>query len=394
MNIFENYLSKINKVILDNKKSLELTVLKDLDNVTLEVPPEHINYDLSSNVSLVLAKINKLNTINLAGRIQDLLLNKIKHFEKIDVAGPGFLNIKLSKEGLINNINNIFKNKDKYGSKKSNKYYNIEFVSANPTGPMHVGHCRGAVFGDVLSNLLSFNGNKVNKEYYINDYGNQIKNFVESVYLRIREIKFKERFILKDNLYPGDYIKEIANNIIVNYKNINFKHKDSCFEKLKKISLQESMKLIKEDLKKLGVKHDNFFSESELVKKDLVKKSIKILQTKNFVEKNYLDPPKGEKPKNWKKIKRLVFKSTIFAKRLLIVITSALPNWFRINLAVCLSKNFGNVVISILLAAFAISVAGSTPKILCPCCLKKLKSVPSLLPISTINFFLFNFKIF
>ena len=312
MNIFENYLSKINKVILDNKKSLELTVLKDLDNVTLEVPPEHFNYDLSSNVSLVLAKINKLNTINLAGRIQDLLLNKIKHFEKIDVAGPGFLNIKLSKEGLINNINNIFKNKDKYGSKKSNKYYNIEFVSANPTGPMHVGHCRGAVFGDVLSNLLSFNGNKVNKEYYINDYGNQIKNFVESVYLRIREIKFKERFILKDNLYPGDYIKEIANNIIVNYKNINFKHKDSCFEKLKKISLQESMKLIKEDLKKLGVKHDNFFSESELVKKDLVKKSIKILQTKNFVEKNYLDPPKGEKPKNWKKIKRLVFKSTIF----------------------------------------------------------------------------------
>ena len=312
MNIFENYLSKINKVILDNKKSLELTVLKDLDNVTLEVPPEHFNYDLSSNVSLVLAKINKLNTINLAGRIQDLLLNKIKHFEKIDVAGPGFLNIKLSKEGLINNINNIFKNKDKYGSKKSNKYYNIEFVSANPTGPMHVGHCRGAVFGDVLSNLLSFNGNKVNKEYYINDYGNQIKNFVESVYLRIREIKFKERFILKDNLYPGDYIKEIANNIIVNYKNINFKHKDSCFEKLKKISLQESMKLIKEDLKKLGVKHDNFFSESELVKKDLVKESIKILQTKNFVEKNYLDPPKGEKPKNWKKIKRLVFKSTIF----------------------------------------------------------------------------------
>ena len=179
MNIFENYLSKINKVILDNKKNLKLNILENLHNVNLEVPPEHYNYDLSSNVSLVLAKLNKINPINLANNIKGLLLAKIKDFEIIDIAGPGFLNIKLSKEGLIGNINDIFKNKDTYGSKKSNKTYNIEFVSANPTGPMHVGHCRGAVFGDVLSNLLLFNGNKVTKEYYINDYGNQIKNFVE-----------------------------------------------------------------------------------------------------------------------------------------------------------------------------------------------------------------------
>ena len=164
-------------------------------------------------------------------------------------------------------LNDILKNKDTYGSKKSNKTYNIEFVSANPTGPMHVGHCRGAIFGDVLSNLLLFNGNKVVKEYYINDYGNQIKNFVESVYLRIREIKFKEKFILKENLYPGDYIKEIANNIIKNNKNINFENFENCFEELKKLSLQGSMTLIKDDLKKLGIQHDNFFSETELVKK-------------------------------------------------------------------------------------------------------------------------------
>ena len=103
---------------------------------------------------------------------------------------------------------------------KSNKSYNIEFVSANPTGPMHIGHCRGAVFGDVLSNLLLFNGNKVIREYYINDYGNQIHNFVKSVYLRIREIKFKE-FISNENLYPGNYIKEIASNIIKNNKHID-----------------------------------------------------------------------------------------------------------------------------------------------------------------------------
>ena len=312
MNIFENYLSKINKVILDNKKNLKLNILENLHNVNLEVPPEHYNYDLSSNVSLVLAKLNKINPINLANNIKGLLLAKIKDFEIIDIAGPGFLNIKLSKEGLIGNINDIFKNKDTYGSKKSNKTYNIEFVSANPTGPMHVGHCRGAVFGDVLSNLLLFNGNKVTKEYYINDYGNQIKNFVESVYLRIREIKFKEKFILKDNLYPGDYIKEIATNIIKDNQDINIENLDNCFEKLKKLSLQGSMILIKNDLKKLGIQHDKFFSESEIVKKDLVNKTIKKLKDKNFVDEGFLEPPKGEQFKNWKKVKRLIFKSSKF----------------------------------------------------------------------------------
>ena len=312
MNIFENYLSKISKIIIDNKKNLKLSVLENLDNINLEVPPDHLDYDLSSNASLVLAKTNNLNPINLAKKIKNLLLSKISDFEEVDIAGPGFLNIKLSKDGYVVNINNILKNKEKYGSKQSNKTYNIEFVSANPTGPMHVGHCRGAVFGDVLSNLLSFNGNKVVKEYYINDYGNQIHNFVESVYFRMREVKFKDKFILKKNLYPGEYIKEIAKNILKNNKNINIENLDSCFEELKKISLQESMTSIKNDLKKLGIQHDNFSSESDLVKQNLVGKAVKDLQSKNFVEEGYLNPPKGEIPKDWKKIKRLLFKSTEF----------------------------------------------------------------------------------
>ena len=312
MNIFENYLSKINKIILDNKKILRLSILENLDNINLEVPPDQFNYDLSTNVSLVLAKSNKVDPINLAKDIKDLLLKNINHFKEIDIAGPGFLNIKFSKDGFVLNINNILKNKDTYGSKKSNKTYNIEFVSANPTGPMHVGHCRGAVFGDVLSNLLLFNGNEVVKEYYINDYGNQIRNFVKSVYLRIREIKFKEKFILKENLYPGDYVKEIAGEIIKNNKNINVENFNDCFDELKKLSLMGSMNLIKDDLKKLGIEHDNFFSETDLVKKDLVNKAVEQLKTKNFVKEGYLDPPKGETPKNWKKIKRLIFKSSQF----------------------------------------------------------------------------------
>ena len=312
MNIFDNYLLKITKIILKNKELLNLDNLKNLENVNIEVPPKHFNFDLSTNISLVLSKINKINPNDLAKSIKDLLLKNISHFEKIEIAGPGFLNIKLSKEGIVTNINSILKDRDTYGSKKLNKKYNLEFVSANPTGPLHVGHCRGAIFGDVLSNLLIFNGNKVTREYYINDYGNQIKNFVESVYLRIREIKFHEKFSFKENLYPGDYIKEIASNILENHKEVQFDNFKDCFERLRKLSLYRSMSLIKKDLKHLGISHDNFFSETELVKKDLVNKTVKILQSKNYVKEGYLDPPKGEPSKNWKKVKRLIFKSTEF----------------------------------------------------------------------------------
>ena len=312
MNIFENYLLKINDVIINNKDILNLDNLANLNSINLEVPPDKFNYDLSSNLSLVLAKSNKIDSKNLAIKIKNLLIKKIDHFEKIDIAGPGFLNIKLSKDGLILNINQILNDRETYGSKKSNETFNVEFVSANPTGPMHVGHCRGAIFGDVLSNLLKFNGNKVIKEYYINDYGNQIKNFVESIYLRIREIKFKEKFVIKENLYPGNYVKEIALNIIENYKSINVENFNDCYEDLRKLSLEATMNLIKKDLKKLGISHDIFFSETEIVKKNLVKKVVNLLKEKKYAEEGHLDPPKGEKLKDWKKVKRLIFKSTKF----------------------------------------------------------------------------------
>ena len=312
MNIFEYYLIKINKLVTDNKNDLKLNNLQELKNVNLEVPPNHFNFDLSTNISLVLAKSNNLKPDNLANKIKDLISKSINHFEEIVVAGPGFLNIKLSKEGMITNINKIFEIKESYGSKKKNGFYNIEFVSANPTGPLHVGHCRGAIFGDVLSNLLSFNGNKVVKEYYINDYGNQITNFVESVYLRLRELKFNENFDPKANLYPGQYIKEIAESIIKKNENIKIDNFSESFEILKKFSLEKSMSQIKNDLKQLGIEHDNFFSETELVKNDSVQKTVNQLQSQNYIEEGFLDPPKGEPTKNWKKIKRLIFKSTLF----------------------------------------------------------------------------------
>jgi arginyl-tRNA synthetase len=312
MNIFEYYLSEINELILIHKKDLKLNNLDNLINVNLEVPPDHFDFDLSCNISLVLGKSNQLNPKDLALQIKNLFENKIKNFTAIKIAGPGFLNIKLSKTALIKNINSIIKHNNFYGSNKSNERYNIEFVSANPTGPMHVGHCRGAIYGDVLANLLKFNGNKVTKEYYINDYGNQITNFVESVFLRIREIKFNEKFPIKKNLYPGLYIKKIAQKILDQSKNNKFDDFKKDFEFLKEKSLKESMELIKKDLSELGISHDNFFSETNLVNKNLVKKVVKKLSDKKFVEEGFLEPPKGEKNSNWKKTKRLIFKSTLF----------------------------------------------------------------------------------
>ena len=261
---------------------------------------------------MVLGKKNKINPKTLATNLKNIFLDNLTSFSEIDIAGPGFLNIKLSKSALLNNINSILDNSSDYGAIKENESYNIEFVSANPTGPMHVGHCRGAIYGDVLANLLTFNGNKVTKEYYINDYGNQINNFVESVYFRILELKHKKNFPNKENLYPGLYIKDLAKEIIKDNSNKDFNDLNNNFEFLKKESLKKSMAIIQKDLRLLGITHDNFFSETEIVEKDLVKKAIKILKEKNFVEEGYLQPPKGENDENWKKTKRLVFKSTLF----------------------------------------------------------------------------------
>ena len=312
MNIFEEYINKITALILKNQKPLKLDNLNNFKGIVVESPPAEFNFDLSCNAGLVLGKINKINPKELSNKIKDLILKDLKDFEKIEIAGPGFLNLKLTNKSLISNINQILKNRKSYGKKNSNNSYNIEFVSANPTGPMHVGHCRGAIYGDVLANLLKFNGNKVTKEYYINDYGNQIKNFAKSVFLRIREIKYNEKFILQEDLYPGEYIIKIGEKIIDSNKDEKFDNFDESLKLLKKDSLKHSMDLIKSDLKQLGIEHDNFFSETKLIENKLVDKAVNYLKKNNYVQEGYLEPPKGETDKTWKKTKRLIFKSTLF----------------------------------------------------------------------------------
>ena len=311
MNIFENYLKLILKNINHHYKELGINQIESFNGINLEKPPSNFDCDISSNAVLVLAQQNKCNPIELGNNIKKLLEKNIKDFKDIEIAGPGFLNISLKNEALISIINNILKKNEKFGSQNDGKNYNIEFVSANPTGPMHVGHCRGAIFGDTLSNLLKFNGNKVTKEYYINDYGGQISNFLKSVYLRIRELKYNEKFPNDKSLYPGDYIIEIADKIQKKRKS-EFKSFDDEYEFLSKEALNLSMQMIKSDLNTLGISHDNFISEKSIVESKTLDKAINLLKKKNYVEEGFLDPPKGEEIKDWKKIKRLLFKSTLF----------------------------------------------------------------------------------
>ena len=311
MNIFESYLKEILSLIKKNQNQLNLKEVNNFKGVNLEIPPVNFNEDLSSNICMVLAKINKLDPNELATKVQALIKANIKDFKDVKIAGPGFINIDLSNDALIKIINKILKDSSYFGSFNSNFKFNIEFVSANPTGPMHVGHCRGAIFGDVLSNLLKFNGNKVTKEYYINDYGNQIKNFVKSVYLRIREIKYKEKFKDEQDLYPGEYIKDIAQKILKN-NNLKFDSFDENYAFLAKESLSYSMGMIKSDLTKLGITHDSFVSEKSIAESDGVTNAIKQLKKTKHIEEGFLEPPKGEENKDWKKTKRLIFKSVLF----------------------------------------------------------------------------------
>ena len=178
MNLFLNYQKKLKIFFKELKKKNKISLPLDLKNLTVELPPRGVESDFSCNAAMILAKENKKNPLELANIFQKELLLNFNEFEKIDIAKPGFLNITFKSIFWNKYLLFIIKSGAKFGSHQSKvKKYNVEFVSANPTGPLHVGHCRGAIIGDTISNLLKFNGNKVNKEYYVNDSGNQIKKF-------------------------------------------------------------------------------------------------------------------------------------------------------------------------------------------------------------------------
>ena len=315
MNIFDQYLDKIKKILVDLSKKENLILPDKLDGITAEIPPSKFESDISTNVAMVLSKINKKSPLDLANILVDEIKKKDQLIDDISVAKPGFINIKFKPIFWTNFTKEINENSKSFGVnlKEKKKDYLIEFVSANPTGPLHVGHCRGAILGDVITNVLLFNKHKVTKEYYVNDYGNQIINFTKSVYFRMREISFKEAFPKNnEDLYPGDYIIEFAQNILNSNKKIDITDFDSVNEELTNLSIEEALKLIKSNLNNLGINHDNFVSEKKLVINQEVEKVIDFLKKNKFVYKGKIKAPTGEDDDKWIEREQLLFRSTDF----------------------------------------------------------------------------------
>jgi arginyl-tRNA synthetase len=313
MNIFRLYSKKIRDNITALDKDGVIKTPKDLSSINVDVPPENIQSDISTNAAMVLSKINSKSPLVVAEIIKKKLLED-NDISNIDILKPGFINIKFKPSFWNLFLENIINNPNEFGvdSSQTKKNFLIEFVSANPTGPLHVGHCRGAILGDVVSNILKFNKHNVFKEYYVNDYGNQIISFTKSVFFRCREIVLKETFPNDENLYPGEYIIQIAQNIIKNNPKIKFDNFDNISNQLTELAVSESLILIKENLKSLGIKHDNFQSETEIVKNNEVQKVVEKLQKNNFIYKGRIKAPESEKSDNWVEREQLLFKSTDF----------------------------------------------------------------------------------
>ncbi len=315
MNIFNEYLDKIKKILLNLSKDGILVLPDKLDGITVETPPSKFDSDISTNVAMFLSKINKKPPLDIAKVLTDEIKKNDNQIDDISIVKPGFINIKFKPGFWTNFTKEILKDSKNFGvnNKEKKKKYLIEFVSANPTGPLHVGHCRGAILGDVISNVLLFNNHEVTKEYYVNDYGNQIVNFTKSVYFRIREILFKEKFPTdNDDLYPGDYLADFAKNILNSNKDIDFKNFENVSEKLSDLSIKEALKLIKRNLNSLGINHDNFISEKKLVKNQEVEKVIDFLKKNHYVYNGKIEAPEGEDNNSWVEREQLLFKSSNF----------------------------------------------------------------------------------
>jgi arginyl-tRNA synthetase len=315
MNIFDIYLDKIIILIkeLNSKGILELPT--SLNGINVDIPPSNFDYDISTNVAMVLSKVNKKSPIDIANTLADSIKSVDDEIEAISVAKPGFINIKFKSIYWNNFVKDVSQNYKNFGVniKEKKRKYLIEFVSANPTGPLHVGHCRGAILGDVISNILIFNKHDVSKEYYVNDYGNQIINFTKSVYYRAKEIKYNEKFPIENSdLYPGDYLIDIAKNIISKNKNLKFDKFEEVSKQLTTLAVAESLKLIKANLAKLGIIHDKFTSETNIVLNNEVEKVIDNLKEKNLVYEGKIKAPKNENDKYWIERDQLLFRSTYF----------------------------------------------------------------------------------
>ena len=302
------------KEIISNSASISLNLdRKTLDEIdfSVEKPNEEKNGEISSNISLIIQKLVRENPIDIANKIV-LELKKCSEFIKVDVAKPGFINLWLESSMWQNYLKNSLELDDLIDCNiGKGRTVNVEYVSANPTGPLHIGHCRGAVFGDVLSNLLQKTGHQVTKEYYINDAGSQIKNLTNSVFIRYQELIGKKFSEYPDDFYPGDYLVPVAQHFASTYNSKLLEMNDEeRFLLIKPFTINFMMNLIKEDLAAISIHQDIFISEQDLVSNGKIDEAIKALKKSNLIYEGVLEPPKGKKPDDWEPRPQMLFKST------------------------------------------------------------------------------------
>ena len=305
--------SIIEKLRVLNSK--QIIVLDDslLNKLIVDYPNNPDHGDLYTNAALLLSKHIKKSPLDVA----EVLLREfstIKEISNINVVKPGFINFNISLYVWYEVIVSINVLKEDFANVNlgHGQKINVEFVSANPTGPMHIGHARGAIFGDVLSNLLEKVGYQVVREYYINDAGTQIDVLVESVYLRYKEATGQD-VVIGSGLYPGLYLKDIGQLLYKKYgTSLLEMDSNQRMKIIRDISLKYLLAMIQEDLMLLGIRHDVFTSEAELLKNNVVEKCVKLLQDKKLIYYGILDQPKGTENQNWKPRTQMLFKSTDF----------------------------------------------------------------------------------
>lgn len=314
MNLFKDFEKRIKAAI----ESLDL--IKDSDaevsfaRMTVEPPRDSAHGDLSTNAAMVLAKPLNTNPRALAEQIAQCFANDADVVETT-VAGPGFLNFRLSVGYWQRIVGDICRKGEDYGRSDmgAGKKVNVEYVSANPTGPMHVGHCRGAVVGDALANLMSFAGYQVDKEYYINDAGSQIDVLAQSVLLRYREALGEKIETIPAGLYPGDYLKPVGKALVDEFAGGLFTmSEEERLSIVKEKTIAMMMDMIRADLAALNIRHDVFFSERMLHAdgEKAIRKAINELTYKGHVYKGKLPPPKGQLPDDWEDREQTLFRST------------------------------------------------------------------------------------
>jgi arginyl-tRNA synthetase len=314
MNIFRAFEARVGQALGRLAEGGKIPAGLDVSRVLVEPPRDAAHGDLATNAALVLAKEARMNPRALA----ELLAGELRSDADIasaEVAGPGFLNLKL-RPGVYREVMRAVLSQGKaFGrGEREGGAVNVEFVSANPTGPMHVGHGRGAVFGDALANLLAFAGHRVAREYYINDAGAQVDVLARSAYLRYREA-LGEAIAIPEGLYPGDYLKPVGEALAARFgRSLVGMPEAEWLPVVRDAAIEAMMAMIRDDLAALAIRHDVFFSERSLSQgeTDAIRATIEDLRARGLIYEGRLPPPKGQPVEDWEDREQTLFRATAF----------------------------------------------------------------------------------